>query len=61
MLNHAAKIGYKPMLEDGIGKVLAGITDIDELASTINITERLREIEVEEQKVNNSRKPETDV
>ncbi|NDF12852.1 MAG: type II/IV secretion system protein [Proteobacteria bacterium] len=41
MLEHLRKHGFKTMQEDGIGKVLDGITDLEELISTIDMTERL--------------------
>lgn len=38
---YALKHGFKTMVDDGIGKVLAQITDLDELIDTIDMTERL--------------------
>lgn len=41
MINHALSKGYVPLIQDGIEKVLLGITDIPELISTVDVTERL--------------------
>lgn len=41
MLRHITKKGFIPMAEDGIQKVIAGQTDLDELIETINMTDRL--------------------
>lgn len=41
MMKHALEKGFVPMSEDGIQKVLAGITDVDELVRTIDMTENL--------------------
>jgi type II secretory ATPase GspE/PulE/Tfp pilus assembly ATPase PilB-like protein len=41
MYNYAIKNGFVPMVEDGISKVLAGITDLDELVRVIDMTGRM--------------------
>lgn len=41
MIAYAVGKGFIPMVHDGISKVLAGITDLDELIRTIDMTERL--------------------
>jgi type II secretory ATPase GspE/PulE/Tfp pilus assembly ATPase PilB-like protein len=41
MTAYALEKGFVPMIQDGIGKVLAGITDLDELIRTVDMTERL--------------------
>lgn len=37
---HALKSGFTPMIDDGVAKVLKGVTDIDELIRTIDVTSR---------------------
>lgn len=39
--DHARELGYVTMLDDGVDKVLEGITDVEELASTVDVTERI--------------------
>jgi general secretion pathway protein E/type IV pilus assembly protein PilB len=41
MTAYALEKGFIPMIQDGISKVLAGITDLEELIRTIDMTERL--------------------
>ncbi|MDG4544159.1 MAG: ATPase, T2SS/T4P/T4SS family [Rickettsiales bacterium] len=41
MVQYAAEKGFVPMVNDGIKKALAGITDLDELIRTVDMTERL--------------------
>ena len=41
MLDHALKTGFVPMVEDGIQKVVAGITDLKELMRVIDLTDRM--------------------
>jgi type II secretory ATPase GspE/PulE/Tfp pilus assembly ATPase PilB-like protein len=41
MLDHALKNGFVPMVEDGIQKVVAGITDLKELMRVIDLTDRM--------------------
>ncbi len=41
MLEHLLDNGFIPMADDGIAKVLAGVTDLDELIRTINMTSKL--------------------
>ncbi len=41
MIEYALQQGFVPMLQDGVTKVLKGITDLDELIRTIDMTERL--------------------
>lgn len=41
MMEHALQKGFVPMSGDGIRKVLAGVTDIEELIRTIDMTEKL--------------------
>lgn len=41
MLDYALKQGFIPMSQDGTEKVLQGITDVEELIKTIDMTERL--------------------
>ncbi len=43
MLKHLAKKGFVPMAEDGIEKVLRGLTDLSELIRTINMTDRFKD------------------
>jgi type IV pilus assembly protein PilB len=41
MLQQAMKEGFQPMAIDGIRKVMEGVTDIDELIRSVDMTERL--------------------
>ncbi len=41
MLEYALSKGFVPMIQDGIGKVLEGMTDLEELIRTVDLTERL--------------------
>jgi len=41
MVQYAAEKGFVPMMQDGITKVLKGITDLDELIRTVDLTDRL--------------------
>lgn len=41
MLAHALKQGFLPMVEDGVEKVIAGITDLKELMRVVDMTERM--------------------
>lgn len=41
MLAHAIKQGFLPMVEDGVEKVIAGITDLKELMRVVDMTERM--------------------
>jgi len=41
MMDYALSKGFVSMVEDGIAKILAGVTDLDELINTIDMTERL--------------------
>lgn len=41
MVQYAAEKGFVPMVNDGIKKALAGITDMDELIRTVDMTDRL--------------------
>jgi type IV pilus assembly protein PilB len=41
MLEYALENGFVPMVQDGIGKVLAGEIDIPELINTVDLTDRL--------------------
>jgi type IV pilus assembly protein PilB len=41
MLSHAVSKGFKPMVEDGLEKVVTGITDLKELMSTVDMTDRM--------------------
>ena len=41
MMEHALKMGFKPMVHDGIRKVLEGTMDVAELVSSVDITDRL--------------------
>lgn len=41
MLAHALKNGFVPMIEDGVQKVIAGITDLKELMRVVDMTERM--------------------
>lgn len=41
MMTLLLKEGFKPMMEDGIDKVLKGITTIDELIRVVNMTSRM--------------------
>jgi type II secretory ATPase GspE/PulE/Tfp pilus assembly ATPase PilB-like protein len=41
MYDHAIKHGFVPMVEDGIQKVIAGITDLKELMRVIDMTDRM--------------------
>lgn len=41
MVAHGLEKGFIPMVQDGINKVLAGVTDIDELIRTVDMTDRI--------------------
>lgn len=41
LLDHALKHGFVPMVEDGVNKVIAGITDLKELMRVVDMTERM--------------------
>ncbi len=41
MLEYVLKAGFIPMIEDGIQKVVAGITDLKELMRVVDMTERM--------------------
>jgi type IV pilus assembly protein PilB len=41
MLAHALKQGFVPMVEDGVQKVIAGITDLKELIRVVDMTDRM--------------------
>lgn len=41
MYDFAIKNGFVPMIEDGIAKVLAGVTDLDELVRVVDMTGRM--------------------
>lgn len=41
MLEYALENGFVPMVQDGITKVLAGLIDVPELISTVDLTDRL--------------------
>ena len=41
MLDHALKAGFIPMVEDGIDKVIKGITDLKELMRVVDMTDRM--------------------
>jgi type II secretory ATPase GspE/PulE/Tfp pilus assembly ATPase PilB-like protein len=41
MLAHSLKNGFVPMVEDGLQKVVAGITDLKELVRIIDMTDRM--------------------
>ncbi len=41
MIAYALEKGFIPMVQDGISKVLAGVTDLDELIRTVDLTDRL--------------------
>ncbi len=41
MMAHALKQGFIPMIEDGVQKVVAGITDLKELMRVVDMTERM--------------------
>ena len=41
LLAHALKEGFIPMVEDGIEKVIAGITDLKELMRVVDMTDRM--------------------
>ncbi len=42
ILGYAVEHGFIPMAEDGILKVLAGITDLEEIMGTVNLTHRMQ-------------------
>ncbi len=42
MLRHLFKNGFVSMAQDGIQRVIAGTTDLDEIIDTVDLTERLR-------------------
>lgn len=44
MLGYAKTIGFKTMSDEGVIKILQGITDIAEMISTVDMTERLRNV-----------------
>lgn len=41
MLEYALKHGFVPMVEDGVNKVIAGITDLKELMRVVDMTDRM--------------------
>jgi type II secretory ATPase GspE/PulE/Tfp pilus assembly ATPase PilB-like protein len=41
MLAHALKQGFIPMVEDGLQKVISGITDLKELMRVVDMTDRM--------------------
>jgi len=41
MLEHSLKHGFVPMIEDGVQKVISGITDLKELSRVIDMTDRM--------------------
>ncbi len=41
MLDHAVAHGFVPMVEDGIEKVIQGITDLEELMRVVDLTDRI--------------------
>ena len=41
MINHAIKKGFKPMVEDGLIKVVEGLIDLKELVTTVDMTDRM--------------------
>jgi type IV pilus assembly protein PilB len=41
MIEYATNKGFIPILQDGIEKVLAGVTDMEELVRVLDVTERL--------------------
>lgn len=44
MLNYAKSQGFTTMAEDAMVKVLQGITDIEEIVDTVDMTERLKDV-----------------
>lgn len=46
MLDYAKSKGFTLMYEDGIDKVKQGITDIDEIINTVDMTERMRDVNI---------------
>jgi general secretion pathway protein E/type IV pilus assembly protein PilB len=44
MLNYALEQGYAPMANDGIEKILLGVTDLEEIVDTVDLTERLKDV-----------------
>ncbi len=44
MLNYALAQGYVPMADDGIEKIKQGITDLEEVVGTIDMTEKLKDV-----------------
>jgi len=44
MLNYALSNGYVPMSDDGIEKVLLGVTDLEEIVHTVDMTEKLKDV-----------------
>lgn len=44
LLNYAKTQGFEQMIDDGVKKVLQGLTDIEELISNVDATERLRDV-----------------
>jgi type II secretory ATPase GspE/PulE/Tfp pilus assembly ATPase PilB-like protein len=41
MLEYALKKGFITMVDDGIDKVVAGITDLKELIRVVDLTDRM--------------------
>ncbi len=41
MFTHAVSKGFKPMVEDGLQKVVSGVIDLKELMSTVDMTDRM--------------------
>lgn len=44
IFTYAKSIGFRSMPEDAIEKIIAGITDLDEVIRTVNMTERMKDV-----------------
>jgi type IV pilus assembly protein PilB len=46
MLEHAKASGFRTLVDDAIEKILAGVTDLPEVVDTIDMTERLKDVNI---------------
>lgn len=44
IFTYAKSIGFRAMPEDAIEKIISGITDIEEIVRTVNMTERMKDV-----------------
>jgi general secretion pathway protein E/type IV pilus assembly protein PilB len=46
VIAYAKSIGFRSMADDAIEKIVAGITDLEEIIRTINMTERMKDVHI---------------